>query len=308
MAGLIIETQPTSEPITLTMAKNFLRVTITDDDALINIMITAAREACESFCNRSFAVKGYKMVLDSFPYYTDTVMSQMAYPPSYYSLPRYSTTLWNYSQMIKLFRPPLLNVTRITYLDSMEQQFRDLTPVPYLWYPGTKYPLGALVMDVNGNVQECTVAGTSGSNPPTWNTEIGQNTVEVAPEPPTAPPAPTWVNNGPSPNQEDSSVGAFGTFIQDVVSEPGRIFPGPPGQMWPSVLYVPDAVQIHFTAGYDGVMQVMPARIQMAMLQLIAHWYENREAVMAGSMKDMPNHVSMLLWSCRSQDFQPTRG
>jgi len=117
MAGLYVSQEPSVEPVTLAQAKNFLRVSITDDDDLIGFLITAARESCESFCSRSFAVKNYTQTLDSFPYYTDTVLSQMAYPPSYYSLPMYSTTLWNYSQMIKLFMPPAIEVQGIDYTD-----------------------------------------------------------------------------------------------------------------------------------------------------------------------------------------------
>jgi hypothetical protein len=29
---------------------------------------------------------------------------------------------------------------------------------------------------------------------------------------------------------------------------------------------------------------------------------------MAGGLKDMPNHVQMLLWTKRVMDMQPTRG
>src|SRR5713226_3401115 len=137
MATLQVETPPAAEPISLTDAKNFLRVEITDDDTLIGYLITAAREAVEAFTGRSLVNKGYLQCLDSFPYYTDTVISQMAYPPSYYALPRYSTTLWNYSQMIKLLISPLVNVSRITYLASSDQQFHDLVPAPNLWYPAT---------------------------------------------------------------------------------------------------------------------------------------------------------------------------
>src|SRR5258707_665023 len=103
MAGLTVVRQPKCEPIGLEETKTFLRVDSDAEDDQIKGMIIAAREVCEKFCRRSFVQKGYKMTLDSFPYFVDTVMSQMAFPPSYYSLPRYSTTLWNYSQMIKVF-------------------------------------------------------------------------------------------------------------------------------------------------------------------------------------------------------------
>ncbi len=97
MASLIVESPPANEPVTLVEAKSFLRVEIPNDDALIAGLIIAAREVCENFTDRSFCIKGYRQSLDSFPYFTDTMLSQMAYPPSYYSLPRYSTTLWNYA-------------------------------------------------------------------------------------------------------------------------------------------------------------------------------------------------------------------
>src|SRR5208282_4377777 len=243
MAGIIVQSQPTAEPITLAQAKIFCRVSNTDEDDLFNVWITAAREACETFCSRSFAVKSYLQSMDSFPYYTDTVMSQMAYPPSYYSLPMYSTTLWNYSQMIKLFYPPAIEVQGIDYTDT------------------------------NG-----------------VNQTLEQDT----------------------------------DFLLDNIWEPARIFPMP-GQMWPACLYVPNAVRIRFTAGYgdtvssdahpvDGEVsqgagaQPMPSRVQVAILQLVASWYENREAAMAGGLKEIPQHVAMLLWSMRIMDMQPSRG
>jgi hypothetical protein len=242
MAGLIITQAPAQELISVTTAKNFCRVFNTDDDALFGVLIPAAREACEEFCSRKFAPQSLLMSLDSFPYYTDTVMSQMAYPPSYYSLPMYSTTLWNYSQMIKLFYPPCIEVQGIDYTDA------------------------------NGN-----------------NQTLEQDT----------------------------------DFLLDNIWEPARIFPMP-GAMWPSCLYVPNAVRIRYTAGYgspavdpdpvDGEIpqgagsQPVPQRAIMAMLQLIASWYENREALSEVTMREMPQHVKMLLWSLRVIDFQPTRG
>src|SRR5580704_8568334 len=110
MASLVIETPPQNEPVDLATMKQHLRVVNTDDDGYITGLIVAAREAVEAFTGRSLCIKGYRQSLDSFPYFVDTTMSQMAYPPAYYALPRYSTTLWNYSQMIKLFAPPLVAV------------------------------------------------------------------------------------------------------------------------------------------------------------------------------------------------------
>jgi hypothetical protein len=100
MAGLQIEIPAATSAVSLAIAKLHCRLTSDLEDDLIGLYIEAATEDAEDFTSRSFVNKGYVEVYDSFPYFTDTIQSQLAYPPAYYSLPRYSTTLWNYSQMV----------------------------------------------------------------------------------------------------------------------------------------------------------------------------------------------------------------
>jgi hypothetical protein len=314
MSALVIEKQPTNEPVTLTQMKNFLRISnLNDDDALISDLIVAARELVEAFTNRSLCFKGYRQSLDSFPYFTDTVQSQMAFPPSYYALPRYSTTLWNYSQMIKLYAAPLVSVDRISFLASSDQQWHDMVQTPPLWYPGTAYASNALVMDANANVQKCTTPGTSDSNPPAWNKTVGGVTVEGT-DPGGEGSGPVqWTNQGPFTGNSFVQVQAagdaqFGAFTVDTDSEPARIFPGPPGNYWPSVLYQPNAVQIHFTAGFSADGSKVPSALKMAIQQCVANWYENREAAMPGTYNELPMHTRALLYAWKVEDFQPTRG
>jgi Phage gp6-like head-tail connector protein len=111
---------PQTEPVSLTEAKNFCKVpaSVTDDDLLIGGLIQAAREYAEKRTGRAIAQRQFVLVMDSHPYYTDTVQSQLAFPPNYYSLPRYSTTLWNYSQMIKVPKAPLKSVDSMRYIDA----------------------------------------------------------------------------------------------------------------------------------------------------------------------------------------------
>lgn len=111
---------PATEPVTVDMAKAFLNLpfTFTGQDNTLLGLIQAAREEGENLSARALAQRTFVQVLDSHPYYTDAVQSQQAYPPSYYSLPRYSTTLWNYSQMIKLAFPPLISVQKMTYIGT----------------------------------------------------------------------------------------------------------------------------------------------------------------------------------------------
>ena len=109
---------PAQEPVTLQMVKDRLRLTNVDgpQDQMLTDLIAGARLDAERCSGLRLAKRPFQQALDSFPYFTDTIQSQLAYPPSYYSLPRYSTTLWNYSQMIKLAEAPLISVENITYI------------------------------------------------------------------------------------------------------------------------------------------------------------------------------------------------
>jgi hypothetical protein len=265
MAYVQIETQPMCEPVALADMKNFCRVeaSMTEDDSLISVLITGARQYCERFTRRYFINTGLVQCLDSFPYYTDTVASQQAYPPAYYSLPRYSTTLWNYSQMIKLFYSRLAKVTSIIYI------------------------------------------GTDGE-PHTLNPEAASDTFTA-------------------------------DFVFDPLSEPPRLFPNP-GEYWPPCLYAPNAVEIHYICGYNNEAAIaaaltafgntspapnsaamsaqeallrqadVPSALKISIMMLVAHWYENREAVVAQALTKAPQGVEMLLWNYRVLDMAPTRG
>jgi uncharacterized phiE125 gp8 family phage protein len=62
-------TQPTDEPVTLTEAKAHLRVDGTAEDDLITALISAARSAAETYCNRAFAQASFVVYVDEFPAY-----------------------------------------------------------------------------------------------------------------------------------------------------------------------------------------------------------------------------------------------
>src|SRR6185369_1494353 len=68
----------------------------------------------------------------------------------------------------------------------------------------------------------------------------------------------------------------------DVTTEPARIIPAY-GQVWPTTRSQLGAVTVTFTAGY-GAASAVPQPIKQAMLLLIGSWYENREAVIKGTI------------------------
>jgi hypothetical protein len=158
-------TLPTAEPITLAYAKNYLRLdpTMILDDTLITNLIQAAREHAERITCRALARRTFRMVLDSMPYFTDTIQSQLAYPPSYYSLPRWSSTLWNYSQMIKLPFAPVISVQQMRYIDNngasqtlnqdtdfvLDRQSEParIFPIPGSYWPSNFYVANSCIID-----------------------------------------------------------------------------------------------------------------------------------------------------------------
>jgi len=61
-------TPPAVEPVSVSEAKANLRVDISDDDSYISTLITAAREWCEQYLDRTLINTQWTMRLDSFPY------------------------------------------------------------------------------------------------------------------------------------------------------------------------------------------------------------------------------------------------
>jgi len=76
-------------------------------------------------------------------------------------------------------------------------------------------------------------------------------------------------------------------YLVDADCEPGRILPAV-GTNWPAfTAYPASPVRIRLVAGYAE----LPVSIRLAMLLLIGHWYENREATgTASSVIDFSVH------------------
>lgn len=66
--ALKLATAPTMEPVTLAQAKQHLRKTTDDEDALILALIVTAREQAESYTGRRFITQTWDYFLDRFPY------------------------------------------------------------------------------------------------------------------------------------------------------------------------------------------------------------------------------------------------
>lgn len=83
-----VKTAPVAEPVTLAEAKAHCHIDVSDEDDLVEALITAAREHAEDYCRRSFVRRTLEMRLDCFP------------------------------AVIRLPRGPVSSVTHVKYTDS----------------------------------------------------------------------------------------------------------------------------------------------------------------------------------------------
>jgi len=97
-------TPPAAEPVSLAEAKLHLRVDFDEDDALIQVLISAARQAAEMLTQRQLVTARWRMVLDSFP-----GCGVMGVPAGQtFTLPGHA---------ILLTKSPVASVLEICYLD-----------------------------------------------------------------------------------------------------------------------------------------------------------------------------------------------
>lgn len=89
--GLSLTSAPAAEPVTLTEAKNRLRVTVTGDDTDLTALIVECRQMAEAHCGRQFVTATWTLTLDEFP---------------------------PYDAAIVLPRPPAQSVTHVKYYDA----------------------------------------------------------------------------------------------------------------------------------------------------------------------------------------------
>lgn len=159
MAGLQRVAAPQEEPVSLAVAKTHLRLTSDDttQDALIQGLITSAREQAEAATNRKFITQTWKLTLDTFPY---AGRQSPAYWLNLPPLQEYTVYAFRSdTDAIRVPFPPLQSVTSIKYYDpSGEQQTIDsslyivdtaseparIVPVPNYTWPTPQYRINAV--------------------------------------------------------------------------------------------------------------------------------------------------------------------
>lgn len=89
----------------------------------------------------------------------------------------------------------------------------------------------------------------------------------------------------------DTQTWSSESYFVDTRSEPARICPAE-GESWPTTQAKPGAVTVTFVAGYED--DEVPESIKTCVLQLVAHWYEERQPV-GNAMKEIPFTLCALI-------------
>jgi hypothetical protein len=79
---------------------------------------------------------------------------------------------------------------------------------------------------------------------------------------------------------EGDDASAFTDFYTDTNSRPGRVALRS-GSVWPIASRGVNNYTIDYTAGFGADEAAVPADIKIAIRQIVAHWYENREVMLS---------------------------
>lgn len=277
-------TDPTAEPLSLQEAKDHLRIDGEAEDAHLSALIVAAREWVEGFWGRTIVATKRKLSLDQF--YT-TGPARICDVGVYEGYRDYT---------IRLPGPPLIAVSSITYVDT----------------DGTTQTLATSGYQVDAESEPARIVPAYGESWPTTRAQL--NAVSITYTAGYAAPFTVAVDTNVL------TVTARTYTDGDVVRLSNSGGELPTGLSANTDYYVRDVSGNTFklaeTSGGTAIdvtansgsgthfVGVIPAKAKQAMKLLIGHWWENREAVLTGSIsKDIEFAVESLLWFDRIVSF-----
>lgn len=112
MAGLVLVSGPSIEPVTRDEAKSQLRLDIDTDDTLVDSLILAARQWAEKYTARVFIQRTFKQYLDSF-YQLEAPLWEGVRTGPY---------ITHYANYIEIEPAPVSAITAIKYFDDSDNE------------------------------------------------------------------------------------------------------------------------------------------------------------------------------------------
>jgi uncharacterized phiE125 gp8 family phage protein len=135
-------TGPSVEPLTLAEVKQHCRVDISDDDAYLESLVTAAREYCEDYLDRTLVHTQWRMRLDGFPYEIELPRPPMASSGTTtavsitYTANESGATVVLPSTEYRVDRDATPGAMRTLYGGSWPSHLLDQNSVTVLWWGG----------------------------------------------------------------------------------------------------------------------------------------------------------------------------
>ncbi len=295
MSGLVVETPPIREPLTVIETRDYLRLDDDVDESLIFSLIIAAREWAENYTGRALITRTMQQWMDGFV--------------------RVDTPLWegwktgpdivNFQNHIELALSPVISVSDIKYYpdNGIENKEYTVTAMGGKFYiDGVINPVLTLrkgstytfKQDDSSNashplrLSKATDGTHSGGDPYTDGvTTNGTAGSEGAYTRITVPKDLTvslfyYCTNHAAMGAELSIAEEYtevvwdaSNYYSDTVREPSRIILKD-GGAYPTDLRPANALKITFTAGYGTTPQSVPEPIRIAMMQYCAFMYEHR--------------------------------
>lgn len=250
---------PNIEPVSLTEVKVHLRVDASADDELIKGLITAAREYCEGYEGRAYAIQTITQKRDGF------------------------------SDIMQLPQSPLISVSSIQYVDTsgvtqtlstgLYDVYNDREPGEVqLGYndswPAVRTTNDAVTLTYTSGY--CTVFTAAVNDVVTVTNAVFSNGDRVR--------VTTDQGDLPSPLAVDTDY-----YVGDVSGSTLKLYSDT------SLSNLIDIADTGTGTHYIHYKRIVPARVRAAMKLLIAHWYEHRIAVCDVSLHEIPLAVHHLL-------------
>lgn len=264
MSSPQIVIQPAVEPISLAEAKDHLRVDGTDEDTLIALLITAARSHIEDYTRRALITQTVRLTLD--------FLNGIMY------LPRGRTLGIDAFYYIGDNGDPagavsgVTSTTEFVSAGSHGDAPDDVSYGQINWLTGD-----------NAGSRSVVSSYTAGTSTFVLD-ETPENTVQVG-------------DTYSAFQLLDSSI-----YQLDNQPEPARLWPVF-GGAWPSLRADLAVVEIQYRAGYGPRASDVPGPLKHAILLMLSHLYENREATSVTQLNTIPYGVLALAYPYRMLSF-----
>lgn len=295
MSGLVVETQPTREPLTVIEVRDALRLDDDVDETLVMSFIIAAREWAENYTGRALITRTMQQWLDGFVPVDTPLWEGWKTGPD----------IVNYQNHIELALAPAISVSDIKYYNDgdAEDLEYDVTVADGVFViDGSSQPTLTLKRgstykfkqdDSSNDSHPLRLSTTSdgthggGSEYTTGVTTNGtagssgaytQITVDAS-----APDVLYYYCSNHSgmggsftiTDQDTETVWPARNYYVDTIREPARVILRDGGS-YPTDLRAANAIKITYTAGYGTTVQSIPEPIRIAMMQYCAFMYEHR--------------------------------